>query len=112
VVQGSQREYRKGLLDHIMLIGNKTDLNDQQTVTIFVRDGRSFARKNGLAFMEISAFKSTGVDRDFQRIFQEIYKTQMKKQIKSANAKGEELEHGMGGQFQAGHGQAITLSYR
>ena len=92
----------------IMLVGNKTVLNDQQTV--FVRDMQSFARKNGHMFMEMSALNSTGVDTAFQRILQEIYKTQTKKQIKSVNAKGEEMEHGGGGHFQAGRGQAITLS--
>jgi len=71
----------------IMLVGNKMDLNDQRTV--FVRDGRSFARKNGLAFIETSALDATGVDTAFQRILQEIYKTQTKKQLKSANAKPE-----------------------
>lgn len=92
----------------IMLVGNKTDLNDQRTV--FVRDGRSFARKNGLAFIETSALDSTGVDTAFQRILQEIYKTQTKKQIKSVNSRQDDQQHGAGGQFQAGRGQAITLS--
>merc|ERR1712232_297677 len=64
----------------IMLVGNKMDLNDQRTV--FVRDGRSFARKNGLAFIETSALDATGVDTAFQRILQEIYKTQTKKQLR------------------------------
>jgi len=59
----------------VMLVGNKVDLDDQRTV--FVRDGRSFARKNGLAFIETSALDATGVDTSFQRILQEIYKTQM-----------------------------------
>lgn len=65
----------------IMLVGNKMDLHEQRTV--FVRDGRSFARKNGLAFIETSALDATGVDTAFQRILQEIYKTQAKKQLKS-----------------------------
>lgn len=60
------------------------DLTEERTV--FVRDGRSFARKNGLAFIETSALDATGVDTAFQRILQEIYKTQTKKQLKNANA--------------------------
>lgn len=90
----------------IMLVGNKTDLNDQRTV--FVRDGRSFARKNGLAFIETSALDATGVDTAFQRILQEIYKTQTKKN----NVKGPVSGHpsSTGQQFQAGRGQAISLS--
>ena len=75
----------------IMLVGNKMDLHEQRTV--FVRDGRSFARKNGLAFIETSALDATGVDTAFQRILQEIYKTQTKKQLKS-QAGGRE---GLGG---------------
>jgi len=70
----------------IMLVGNKMDLNDQRTV--FVRDGRSFARKNGLAFIETSALDATGVDTAFQRILQEIYKTQTKKQLKTQSKTG------------------------
>mmetsp|Transcript_53209 Transcript_53209/g.159278 ORF Transcript_53209/g.159278 Transcript_53209/m.159278 type:complete len:229 (-) Transcript_53209:485-1171(-) len=93
----------------IMLVGNKMDLNDQRTV--FVRDGRSFARKNGLAFIETSALDATGVDTAFQRILQEIYKTQTKKQLKSVNSKSEGGGPAMGAPA-AGpqRGQAITLS--
>ena len=90
-----------------MLVGNKMDLNDQRTV--FVRDGRSFARKNGLAFIETSALDATGVDTAFQRILQEIYKTQTKKQLKSANA----MDAGRGGAGngpQPQRGQAINLT--
>ncbi|KAI2489957.1 Rab-like small GTPase [Fragilaria crotonensis] len=91
----------------IMLVGNKTDLNDQRTV--FVRDGRSFARKNGLAFIETSALDATGVDTAFQRILQEIYKTQTKKQLKNVNRATEGHSGGTGDGFQAGRGQAISL---
>jgi len=97
----------------IMLVGNKMDLNDQRTV--FVRDGRSFARKNGLAFIETSALDATGVDTAFQRILQEIYKVQTKKQLKSVNAKadgggGGAQALGRGAASQPARGQAITLT--
>lgn len=95
----------------IMLVGNKMDLNDQRTV--FVRDGRSFARKNGLAFIETSALDATGVDTAFQRILQEIYKTQTKKQLISANngkgGAGSSLYGGAAG-AQVQRGQAISLN--
>jgi len=98
----------------IMLVGNKMDLNDQRTV--FVRDGRSFARKNGLAFIETSALDATGVDTAFQRILQEIYKTQTKKQLKSVNAGRDNMGMGGpgsvgggGGMGQISHGQKISL---
>lgn len=91
----------------IMLVGNKMDLNDQRTV--FVRDGRSFARKNGLAFIETSALDATGVDTAFQRILQEIYKTQTKKQLKSAG-KGDGPGIGApAGGTQVARGQTISL---
>jgi len=87
----------------IMLVGNKMDLNEHRTV--FVRDGRSFARKNGLAFIETSALDATGVDTAFQRILQEIYKMQMKKQLKKV-AHGEEMGQKQGS---VSRGQAISL---
>jgi len=59
----------------IMLVGNKMDLDERRSVQ--VRDGRSFARKNGLAFIETSALDATGVDTAFLRILQEIYKQQV-----------------------------------
>mmetsp|Transcript_26422 Transcript_26422/g.53054 ORF Transcript_26422/g.53054 Transcript_26422/m.53054 type:complete len:234 (-) Transcript_26422:306-1007(-) len=94
----------------IMLVGNKMDLHEQRTV--FVRDGRSFARKNGLAFIETSALDATGVDTAFQRILQEIYKTQTKKQLKAqggGDTKGG-AGGGGGGGAQPARGQTISLS--
>ena len=91
----------------IMLVGNKMDLHEQRTV--FVRDGRSFARKNGLAFIETSALDATGVDTAFQRILQEIYKTQTKKQLNSNNNKKSEngQAHGNGS---VSRGKPINLT--
>jgi len=95
----------------IMLVGNKMDLNDQRTV--FVRDGRSFARKNGLAFIETSALDATGVDTAFQRILQEIYKTQTKKQLKSAGGRNDAAGAASPAAGQSGgpaRGQTISLT--
>ena len=94
----------------IMLVGNKMDLHEQRTV--FVRDGRSFARKNGLAFIETSALDATGVDTAFQRILQEIYKTQTKKQLKTHGASGSAGVggHREGGGTPGGRGQTISLN--
>jgi len=72
----------------VMLVGNKMDLEEQRAIQ--VRDGRSFARKNGLAFIETSALDATGVDTAFLRILQEIYKQQVKQ-------RGMEEEEGEGG---------------
>jgi Ras-related protein Rab-11A len=85
------------------------DLHEQRTV--FVRDGRSFARKNGLAFIETSALDATGVDTAFQRILQEIYKTQTKKQLKSqGGGGGKDGGAGGGGGATPAKGQTISLS--
>ena len=99
----------------IMLVGNKMDLHEQRTV--FVRDGRSFARKNGLAFIETSALDATGVDTAFQRILQEIYKTQTKKQLKSHGGGGGGVGGAAsvggnreGGGNPGGRGQTISLN--
>lgn len=89
----------------IMLVGNKMDLQEQRTV--FVRDGRSFARKNGLAFIETSALDATGVETAFQRILQEIYKTQTKKQLK--NVSGKSNGAGGPGGSTPSRGQSIQL---
>ena len=70
----------------IMLVGNKMDLTEQRTV--FVKEGRSFARKNGLAFLETSALDATGVDTAFTRVLQEIYKAQTKKQLENVAGPG------------------------
>ena len=93
-----------------MLVGNKMDLNENRTV--FVRDGRSFARKNGLAFIETRALDATGVDTAFQRILQEIYKTQTKKQLKNAKSalgNNSGVMQANGGQQGVSRGQAISL---
>merc|ERR1711966_363513 len=84
------------------------DLHEQRTV--FVRDGRSFARKNGLAFIETSALDATGVDTAFQRILQEIYKTQTKKQLKSQGGGGGAVGGGGKEGAQPARGQTISLS--
>jgi hypothetical protein len=95
----------------VMLVGNKMDLSDERAV--LVRDGRSFARKNGLAFIETSALDSTGVDTAFQRILQEIYKTQTKKQPLGENntggKSGSNGTAGASGGGAPGRGQTIHL---
>lgn len=69
----------------VMLCGNKCDLVDQRRVT--EREGRAFARSNGLAFIETSAKDATGVDDAFTRTLEEICKTQGKKQLARTHSK-------------------------
>ncbi|CAA6668152.1 unnamed protein product [Spirodela intermedia] len=60
----------KELRDHadsnivIMLIGNKTDLEQLRAVTL--EDAQSFAEKEGLSFIETSALAATNVEKAFQ----------------------------------------------
>lgn len=59
----------------IMLVGNKLDLSDQRQ--IYVRDGKSLAKKFGMAFIETSALDATGVDFAFTRLLEEVHRKQM-----------------------------------
>lgn len=86
----------------IMLVGNKGDLNDQRTV--FVRDGRSFARRSGLAFIEASALDGTGVETAFHRILEELYKMQVKDSLRRESSQ-EDMANG-----RPGKGKSISLA--
>ena len=55
-----------------MLVGNKTDLEDKREVPI--DEGQKYAQKNGLAFIETSAFDGNNVDLAFTTIINQIYK--------------------------------------
>ena len=50
----------------IMLVGNKTDLEDKREIPI--DEGQKYAQKNGLAFIETSAFDGNNVDLTFTTI--------------------------------------------
>lgn len=50
----------------IMLIGNKTDLDTDRVVS--TTEGETFARQNGILFMETSALSGTNVDEAFQQM--------------------------------------------
>jgi small GTP-binding protein len=73
----------------VMLCGNKCDLGggDQQRRRVHEREAHTFARNNGLAFIETSAKDATGVDEAFKRILEEICKTQGKKQLTRSHSK-------------------------
>mmetsp|Transcript_13361 Transcript_13361/g.19153 ORF Transcript_13361/g.19153 Transcript_13361/m.19153 type:complete len:236 (-) Transcript_13361:149-856(-) len=62
----------------IMIVGNKTDLEDKRNVSR--REGLTYARKFGHAFIETSAKEALGVNTAFARLVEEIYKVQIKKQ--------------------------------
>jgi Ras-related protein Rab-11A len=62
----------------IMVVGNKTDLDGMREISR--KQGLHFARKSGYAFIETSAKEGTGVKTAFERLVEEIYKVQIKKQ--------------------------------
>ncbi|XP_020104017.1 ras-related protein Rab11D-like [Ananas comosus] len=55
----------------IMLVGNKSDLEDQRAVA--TEDAREFAQKEGLFFLETSALEATNVETAFQTVLTEIF---------------------------------------
>ncbi|XP_019171648.1 PREDICTED: ras-related protein RABA2a [Ipomoea nil] len=77
----------KELRDHadsnivIMLIGNKADLSHLRAVA--TEDAQSYAEREGLSFIETSALEATNVEKSFQMILSEIYRTISKKSLSS-----------------------------
>lgn len=63
----------------IILIGNKTDLEDQRVVPI--EDAKEFAQKEGLFFLETSALEATNVDTAFTTVLTEIFNIVNKKNL-------------------------------
>ncbi|GMH24696.1 hypothetical protein Nepgr_026539 [Nepenthes gracilis] len=63
----------------IMLIGNKTDLEDQRAVS--TEDAKEFAEKEGLFFLETSALEATNVETAFVTILTEIFNIVNKKTL-------------------------------
>ncbi|CAL5346212.1 unnamed protein product [Camellia sinensis] len=82
----------------VMLIGNKSDL--RHLVAVSTEDGKSFAERESLFFMETSALEATNVDNAFAEVLTQIYRIVSKKAMESANdgaasavpAKGEKID--------------------
>ncbi|KAH7819072.1 Rab18a [Monocercomonoides exilis] len=53
-----------------MLVGNKADLPDRQ---ISLEEGKDFARKRGMLFIEASAKETTGVEQAFMETIEKIF---------------------------------------
>ncbi|KAB2612637.1 ras-related protein Rab11D-like [Pyrus ussuriensis x Pyrus communis] len=79
----------KELRDHtdpnivVMLIGNKSDL--RHLVAVSTEDGKSFAERESLYFMETSALEATNVDGAFTEVLTQIYRVVSKKAVEAGN---------------------------
>ncbi|XP_028072781.1 ras-related protein RABA1d-like [Camellia sinensis] len=84
----------------VMLIGNKSDL--RHLVAVSTEDGKSFAERESLFFMETSALEATNVDNAFAEVLTQIYRIVSKKAMESGNdgtasavpTKGEKIDIG------------------
>ncbi|KAG6392743.1 hypothetical protein SASPL_146968 [Salvia splendens] len=63
----------------IILIGNKSDLEDQRAVP--TEDAKEFAEKEGLFFLETSALEATNVEEAFVTVLTEIFNIVNKKNL-------------------------------
>lgn len=79
----------KELRDHtdpnivVMLIGNKSDL--RHLVTVSTEDGKSFAEKESLYFMETSALEAINVENAFTEVLTQIYRIVSKRAVEAGD---------------------------
>ena len=82
----------KELRDHtdpnivVMLIGNKSDL--RHLVAVSKEDGKSFAERESLYFMETSALEATNVENAFTEILGQIYRVVSKRAVEAGDNGG------------------------
>lgn len=67
----------------IMLIGNKSDLEQRRAVTY--AEGENFAQQNGLIFMETSAKTDDNVEEAFKKTAEMIFQKIKNKEIDITN---------------------------
>ncbi|XP_019172255.1 PREDICTED: ras-related protein Rab11D [Ipomoea nil] len=70
----------------IMLIGNKTDLEDRRDVP--TEDAKEFAQKEGLFFLETSAMEAKNVEEAFTTVLTEIFNIVNRKNLAAAENQG------------------------
>lgn len=81
----------------VMLVGNKSDL--RHLVSVSTEDGKSFAERESLYFMETSALEAVNVENAFAEVLTQIYHILSKKAIEGGDegaasnvpAKGENI---------------------
>ncbi|OMO68180.1 Small GTPase superfamily [Corchorus capsularis] len=64
-----------------MLIGNKSDL--RHLVAVSTEDGKSFAERESLYFMETSALEATNVENAFTEVLTQIYRIVSKRAVET-----------------------------
>lgn len=67
----------------IMLIGNKSDL--RHLVAVSTEDGKAFAERESLYFMETSALDATNVENAFTEVITQIYKIVSKRSVEAGS---------------------------
>lgn len=67
----------------VMLIGNKSDL--RHLVAVSTEDGKSFAERESLYFMETSALEATNVENAFAEVLTQIYRIVSKKAMETGD---------------------------
>lgn len=80
-----------------MLVGNKSDL--RHLVAVSTEDGKTYAERESLYFMETSALEATNVENAFAEVLTQIYRIVSKKSVEggdegaasSVPAKGERI---------------------
>ena len=86
----------KELRDHtdpnivVMLVGNKSDL--RHLVAVQTDEGKAFAERESLYFMETSALESTNVENAFAEVLTQIYRIVSKRAVDA----GEDAASGPG----------------
>lgn len=81
----SAARWLKELRDHtdpnivVMLIGNKSDL--RHLVAVPAEDGKTFAERESLYFMETSALEATNVEKAFTEVLTQIHRVVSKRAV-------------------------------
>ena len=89
----------------ILLIGNKSDLNEQREVGI--EEAASIAQKKNLAFMETSAKDNNNVEKAFLTLFEKIMKIYKEKNSDIINDIEENKKKSSGGNHGRSKGSSI-----
>ncbi|OAY71633.1 Ras-related protein RIC2 [Ananas comosus] len=67
----------------VMLVGNKSDL--RHLVAVSAEEGKAFAERESLYFMETSALESTNVENAFAEVLTQIYHIVSKKAVETGD---------------------------